>query len=272
MNTSKNLSPDQTLQGWNAVVEKYEAAGDPLRPSLPKKRYASLTSTPDSMSLMWRQVLVLWPLRLQDLGRRSSALTFSPAMVSRLRTRLTEENLTNASVEEMDGQAMAFEDDSFDMAFSVFGVIFFPDYAKGLREMWRVLKPAGRAAVVAWSAPERLEFLQVIMGALRTAVPSFPPPPRPPVWVCLSEPDVFESEMTKAGFRQVSIHTVKHVWGAPSAEWFWQYLPGLSPGLSFVFDKLSPEEIEAFGKVFINQFKSGPVAIEGEAHVGIGVK
>ena len=35
--SNSNLSPDQTSQGWNAVVENYEAAAVPFRPSLPKK-------------------------------------------------------------------------------------------------------------------------------------------------------------------------------------------------------------------------------------------
>ena len=87
-----------------------------------------------------------------------------------------------------------------------------------------------------------------------------------------SDPQVFDSELKTAGFRQVSIHTVERVWRSSTAEWLWQYLPGMSPGLSFVFDKLSPEETEAFGRAFIAQFEDGAVAIDGEAHIAIGVK
>jgi ubiquinone/menaquinone biosynthesis C-methylase UbiE len=231
MKTSSNLSPDQTSQGWNAVVEKYEAAAGLFTSQFAKEAIRLANVNPEQRVLDVAAGTGALTLAAARLAAEVVAIDFSPAMVCRLRKRLTEENLTNASVEAMDGQAMAFPDDSFDAAFSVFGIIFFPDYAKGLREMWRVLKLEGPSVIVAWSTAERQEILKLINGALRTAVPSFPPPPRPPVWLCLSDPHIFESEMRKAGFRQVNIHTIKRAWTTPSAEWFWQYLPGLSPGL-----------------------------------------
>ncbi len=60
------------------------------------------------------------------------SIDFSPAMTRRLRTRIAQENLVNVTAETMDGQSMDISDDAFDGAFSVFGLIFFPDYAKGL--------------------------------------------------------------------------------------------------------------------------------------------
>jgi SAM-dependent methyltransferase len=44
-------------------------------------------------------------------------------------------------------EALPFPDETFDAAVSQFGLMFFPEPAKGLREMMRVLKPGGRLAV-----------------------------------------------------------------------------------------------------------------------------
>lgn len=272
MGTSSDLSPDQTQIGWDAVVDTYEEAVEPFTLQFseealrlvnlkPRERVLDVAAGPGGLSIA-----------AAKRGADVVSIDFSPAMTRRLRTRIAQENLVNVTAETMDGQSMDFSDDAFDAAFSVFGLIFFPDYAKGLHEIWRVLKPGGRAAIVAWSAPERISFLQGIMGALNTAVPSYQPPASPPVWLSLQDPKVFESEMKKAGFRQVSIHTLTRVWTAPSAKWLQARLPELSPGLSFIFDTLNANEIEAFGKVYIDQFGDGPASLEGEAHIGVGIK
>ena len=44
-----------------------------------------------------------------------------------------------------DIEALPFEDDSFDVALSVFGLIFAGDARRGFDEMTRVLRPSGRA-------------------------------------------------------------------------------------------------------------------------------
>ena len=56
---------------------------------------------------------------------------------------MLRENLASVTAETMDGQSIDFSDNAFDAPFSVFGLIFFPDYARGLQEMWRVLSLEG---------------------------------------------------------------------------------------------------------------------------------
>jgi ubiquinone/menaquinone biosynthesis C-methylase UbiE len=53
----------------------------------------------------------------------------------------------------MDGQALDLPDGSFDAAFSMFGVMLFPDWRRGLAEMARVLKPGGIAYIGTWENP-----------------------------------------------------------------------------------------------------------------------
>jgi ubiquinone/menaquinone biosynthesis C-methylase UbiE len=51
-------------------------------------------------------------------------------------------------------EALPFDDASFDAVVSQFGLMFFEDRQRALREMWRVLRPGGRMAVAVW---DRLE-------------------------------------------------------------------------------------------------------------------
>jgi SAM-dependent methyltransferase len=49
-------------------------------------------------------------------------------------------------------EALPYPDESFDAVVSQFGIMFFPDPVKALREMLRVLLPDGRFAIAVWAA------------------------------------------------------------------------------------------------------------------------
>jgi len=54
-----------------------------------------------------------------------------------------------------DGQALPFEDDTFDGAVVAFGIRNFPDRLKGLEEMTRVTKPGRKVVILELSEPEK---------------------------------------------------------------------------------------------------------------------
>lgn len=53
---------------------------------------------------------------------------------------------------EGDANALPFEDETFEVVFCQIGLMFFPDQVMALREMRRVLKPAGRLGVMVWGS------------------------------------------------------------------------------------------------------------------------
>src|SRR3546814_13231114 len=74
-------------------------------------------------------------------------------------------DLPNVEARVMDGQALALEDASFDAVFSIFGVIMFPDWRKGLAEMARVTRPGGQGVIVTWREHGAATFL--LLGQIR---------------------------------------------------------------------------------------------------------
>jgi SAM-dependent methyltransferase len=50
-----------------------------------------------------------------------------------------------------DAASLPFEDGSFDAVVSQFALMYFPDRAASLRELWRILAPGGRLAIAAWA-------------------------------------------------------------------------------------------------------------------------
>lgn len=60
--------------------------------------------------------------------------------------------------------ALPFEDRSFDVALSVFGLIFAPDAARAFDELVRVLRPNGRALLSAWVPAGPIDAMVGVMG------------------------------------------------------------------------------------------------------------
>jgi SAM-dependent methyltransferase len=57
--------------------------------------------------------------------------------------------------ERMDAESLTFTDSSFDVALCCLGLMYAPDPRRALEEMFRVLRPGGRAVAAVWGARER---------------------------------------------------------------------------------------------------------------------
>jgi ubiquinone/menaquinone biosynthesis C-methylase UbiE len=146
------------------------------------------------------------------------ALDFSPAMIGHLRRRLDELGVRNVDAREGDGQALPYADASFDAAFSMFGLMFFPDRARGFSEMKRVLAPGGRAVVSSWQPMTGTPVVSAVFGAIAE---QFPGSPLPQEKGPLSDPADFRAELAAAGFHDVSVEGTTHTMQWPDFETLW---------------------------------------------------
>src|SRR5260370_2552812 len=82
--------------------------------------------------------------------------------------------------------------------------MFFPDLPKALSECFRVLKPLGRAAFVAWGKKEQ-PFFTTTAGIVLKHVPVPPPPPDPdaPSLFMFGDRDRLRRALEVAGFSNV---------------------------------------------------------------------
>lgn len=142
------------------------------------------------------------------------ALDFSADMLAHLKAGVVDAGIKNVVAREGDGQALPYEAASFDAAFSMFGLIFFPDRAKGFTELTRVLKPGGRCVVSSWQPMTRVPMLVSVFEALAAELPNMPfGDGKGP----LSDPEDLRRELTAAGFTRVEVTECVHGFDMPDA-------------------------------------------------------
>jgi ubiquinone/menaquinone biosynthesis C-methylase UbiE len=264
-------SLDRTPQGWDATVDNYDRiwapffshfAVDALRLAGVRagQRVLDVAAGPGTLTFLAAR-----------LGAEVVATDFAPAMIAPLRRHAADDAVANVTAEVMDGQALSLSDGSFDVACLMFGLGFFPDRAAGFRELHRVLKPGGTAAIGAWNGG-RMDVFTYFQRAVRRALPDRAAPAGPPPGTSLADPVVLEREMRAAGFARVAVNTVTHTWETPTPEVAWQSSQGSSP----VFATFREAERSAVEPVYLavlrEEFGNGPVRLDAEAHIGIGTK
>ena len=133
------------------------------------------------------------------------ATDLAPEWEAEIQRRASEQGLRNVTFRAMGAEALDLPDNSFDVAYCQFGLMFVPDPVQALREMRRVLKPGGRLGVVVWNNdPERVLCFSVMGRHLNPLMPSEPPEKQLPTPLSLGEPGLIERHVTDAGFRNVT--------------------------------------------------------------------
>ncbi|MCL9780586.1 class I SAM-dependent methyltransferase [Vibrio sp. S4M6] len=175
-------------------------------------------------------------LLLSELVDRVDSYDFSENMLSILRKSIKDRSISNIRTELCDCQALHAEDKTYDVAFSQFGLMFFPDRIRGFAEMYRVLKPHGRAAVYTWAPHHTSSYNRLIVESLQAGFPELFAQNQRQVNTSVTPFDnsqTMVSEMSAAGFERVTVEPIKHFFPSTTAEQFWQ---GILKGSAFCAD------------------------------------
>ncbi len=140
--------------------------------------------------------------RLVGPGGSILATDISADMLTIAARVAQQEGLTNITTRVMDAEQLDLEDDTFDAVICRLGLMLLPHPERALREIRRVLKPGGKLAALVWSVPEHNPLWSLPLAILsKYARGTSSPGPNP---FALSDPSVFERELTDAGFHEVS--------------------------------------------------------------------
>jgi len=127
------------------------------------------------------------------------------------------EGLTNVETRVMNAENLALDADSFDAVICRNALMLFPDPAKALTEMRRVVKPGSKVAVIVFSPEERNPHHGIPFAIVRRLENIPPPAPGEPWMYALGEPGALKDVYSRAGFLNVSVHAVPIQRRLPSA-------------------------------------------------------
>jgi ubiquinone/menaquinone biosynthesis C-methylase UbiE len=207
---------------WNDIVSLYEALYEPLSRQHTEAVLSMLDIGAESKVLDVAAGTGSLALLAAGRGARVLAVDTSAPMLSRIPARATP--MMRIDTRIMDGQMLELPDEHFDLSFSAFGLMFFPDWRKGLAELARVTRDGGRGGIAVWEHHYGAGPFVLLNEAWRLAFPTKEEMETPEGMRMLSSPANLAREMNAAGFQDVTLRLSSGTWAGPDASWFGAHL------------------------------------------------
>jgi SAM-dependent methyltransferase len=154
-----------------------------------------------------------------------------------------QQGITNLTCQLADAEDLPFVSARFDAVTCRLGVMFFPDCAQALREAYRVLKPGGYAAFLAWGPFDQPFFTStagIIMqyGSLPT------PAPGTPGRFGFAQVGTLAAHLLEAGFQEVRETRLTIPWPSGSVEEAWKSTRDMRAPFRHLLSSLPQDERE----------------------------
>ena len=164
-------------------------------------------------------------------------------MLAHARVQAAKRGLTNIDFRHCFGDALPFDDGTFDVVVCRLGIMFFPDPGLALREMLRVTKAGGTIALVVWQKSELNPFCGLPTKVMSRHVETTPADPDGPGAFRFAEHGKLARLVLEAGAVDVREQVLEFQLEGPlSFSEFWEMRSHTSSGLREQLSKVPSDE------------------------------
>ncbi len=210
-------------------------------------------------------------LAAQIVGPTGSVLAsdLSVEMLKVAATLAQQEGLGNLRTQVMDAQQLDLEENTFDAAISRNGLMLMPQPQQALQEVYRVLKPGKKFAVLVWSRPERNPHFSIALNTIKKYVPGF----IGPSVFALADPTILEQNFKDAGFHDIATEAIPLHLHMPSVDAYVKTRLGMVAGATQHLSSQEQQNLLEEVRQQLRQFE-GPDGINmgAETLLGVGCK
>jgi ubiquinone/menaquinone biosynthesis C-methylase UbiE len=267
-------NPLSASEPWNLVADGYAETTMLVFEEFADEAIAAIDLKPGAVVLDVACGPGTVGLKLAREAHQVHGIDFSEAMLAVFRKKIAKAGHRNIELHCGDAQALPYADASFDAAISLFGLMFFPDRARGFAEIYRTLKPGGSVAITSWAPVDQSPAMQTMFGALRAIKPDLPQPQRSVT--TLENPERFKQEMEEAGFRNIEIRSVTKAFPVGSTAEFWESMVKGSAPIQMMKKGLGEALWREKEKLALAWLEETLPALKGpltsDAWLGVGVK
>jgi ubiquinone/menaquinone biosynthesis C-methylase UbiE len=204
------------------------------------------------------------------------AADVSASMLNVAAEAARQAGLTNVETRVMNAENLELDKDSFDAVISRIALMLFPNPAKALTEMRRVVKPGGKVAVMVHAALEKNPSWGIFHKTVRRLGNIPPPAPGEPWMFALGEPGALEEVYRRADFLNVLVRAVQIQRRSSSAAAAVENMRKSAGDNRELMNRLNEADRERAWAEIEEQFKrfEGPNGFEipGEVLVAVGTK
>ena len=123
-------------------------------------------------------------------------------MLQQAKNKAAEQNLNNTEFKQMDLEHLEFEDGTFDVATSSFGLFFLEDMTHALNNISRVVRPEGRIAITSFTGEAFSPMADIFIKRYESTGREVPPLS----WKRLATEELIKEQFNAVGIKKVDIH------------------------------------------------------------------
>ena len=199
-----------------------------------------------------------------------TGIDLSSGMLQQAKNKAAEKGLNNAEFKQMDLENLEFDDGTFDVATSSFGLFFLEDMTQGLTNIASTVRPGGKVAITTFTGEAFSPMADIFIKRFESTGRVVPPLS----WRRLATEELIKEQFKAVGITKVDIHHEPLGYQMTDPQMWWDVV--WNAGWRSLLNQLSEDEQKVFEQEHIKEISdvlgSDGVWFNTEVLIAVGEK